>query len=335
MVAIGRAASYQTAGAAESVVDVYGEDLLIDDRRVRASVSPCVLAMFASVALLAEPQPPPPEPTLAVVLERAAAYVAEFYRRLSGIVAEEHYVQDWYAVRPEGRTSLGHRELRSDLVLIKPGSDASWTEFRDVFEVDGRAIRTRDDRLEHMLREPAGLASAHVSTILEESARFNIGDVDRNVNTPLFTLRFLEAANQPRFKFKRSPDAVPGTAASASAPSDRVFRVSTEVWVIAYDEVRSPTLIRSAQRKDQPAHGRFWIEPATGRVLVSELIVEDRRIRATIDVSFQSEPLLEMLVPVAMRERYEIKPSRSRVEGRATLRPVSTTHVLGGATAAA
>jgi len=90
------------------------------------------------------------------------------------------------------------------------------------------------------------------------------------------------------------------------------------VWVIAYDEVGPRTLIRSAQRKDQPAHGRFWIEPATGRVLVSELIVNDRRIRATIDVSFQSEPLLEMLVPVAMRERYEIKPSRSVVEGHAT-----------------
>jgi len=280
-------------------------------------VSTCV-AMFASVALLAEPQTPSPEPTLATVLERAAAYVSEFYRRLSGIVAEEHYVQDWYSVRPEGRTSLGHRELHSDLVLLKPGSDAPWTEFRDVFEVDGRAIRTRDARLEHMLREPAGEASAHVSTILAESARFNIGDVDRNVNTPLFTLRFLEAANQRRFKFKRSADTVPGTTPPVSAPGDRVFRVSTEVWVIAYDEVGSRTLIRSVQRKDQPAHGRFWIEPATGRVLVSELTVEDRRIRATIDVSFQSEPLLEMLVPVAMRERYEIKPSHSVVEGRAT-----------------
>ncbi|MFI5076168.1 MAG: hypothetical protein ACHQRO_02450 [Vicinamibacteria bacterium] len=252
------------------------------------------------------------------MLERAAAYVSEFYRRLSGIVAEEHYVQDWYSLRPEGRTSLGHRELRSDLVLLKPGSDAPWTEFRDVFEVDGRAIRTRDARLEHMLREPADVASAHVSTILAESARFNIGDVDRNVNTPLFTLRFLEAANQRRFKFKRSADPLPGATAPVPAPGDRVFRVSTEVWVIAYDEVGSRTMIRSVQRKDQPAHGRFWIEPATGRVLVSELTVEDRRIRATIDVSFQSEPLLEMLVPVAMRERYEIKPSRSVVEGRAT-----------------
>ena len=49
----------------------------------------------------ATPQPPAPEPALAVVLERAAAYVAEFYRRLSGIAAEEHYVQDWYAEHRE------------------------------------------------------------------------------------------------------------------------------------------------------------------------------------------------------------------------------------------
>ena len=160
-------------------------------RRVWPSASPlpCLLAVFAGVAVQATPQPSPPEPALAVVLERSAAYVAEFYRRLSGIAAEEHYVQDWYAERGGERTSLGHRELRSDLVLMKPAASASWTEFRDVFEVDGRAIRSRDDRLEHLLREPAGRASAEVSTIIAESARFNIGDVGRNVNTPLFTLQ--------------------------------------------------------------------------------------------------------------------------------------------------
>ena len=291
---------------------------------MRASLWPCLLAVSASVALQAGQQPPPPEPALATVLERAADYVAEFQRRLSGITAEERYVQDWYSVdpkaRPDGRTRRGHRELRSDLVLIRPSVDAPWTEFRDVFEVDGRAIRDRQDRLEHLLRGPAGVDSADLQAIVAESARFNIGDVDRNVNTPLFTLRFLEADTQRRFRFKRSAGDAPGATALAATPtpSDRVFRVSTEVWVIAYDEIGPRTLIRNAQGKDQPAHGRFWIEPATGRVLVSELSVEDRRIRATIEVSFQSEPLLEMLVPVAMRERYEIKPTRSLIEGLAT-----------------
>jgi hypothetical protein len=284
---------------------------------MRVSALACVSTVLWSAVVFAGAQAPRAEPTLADVLGRAAAYVAEFQVRLSSIVAEETYVQDWYSVGPKGR-AFGRRELRSDLVLMKPASADSWAEFRDVFEVDGRAIRPRDGRLEQMLRTPAAAASTHVGTILAESARFNIGDVDRNVNTPLFSLRFLESANQSRFRFRRSAGAEPTTATSSTTPADTVFRVSTEVWVIAYDEVRSRTLIRTAQRKDQPAHGRFWIEPATGRVLVSELVVDDRTVRATIDVSFQSEPLLDMLVPVAMRERYEGKKTGSVVEGRAT-----------------
>jgi hypothetical protein len=276
-----------------------------------------VASMVSSAVLFAGTQAPRPDPTLADVLQRAAAYVAEFQVRLSSIVAEEAYVQDWYSVGPTGRT-LGRRELRSDLVLMKPAGADAWAELRDVFEVDGRAIRPRDGRLEQLLREPAAAASMHVTTILAESARFNIGEVDRNVNTPLFSLRFLEAGNQSRFRFTRSAGAGPTPAASTAAPADTVFRVSTDVWVIAYDEVRSGTLIRTARRKDQPAHGRFWIEPATGRLLVSELVLDDRTVRATIDVSFQSEPLLDMLVPVAMRERYEGKKTGTIVEGRAT-----------------
>ena len=284
---------------------------------MRVSALACVSTLVSSAVVFAGTQGRRSEPTLADVLQRAAAYVAEFQVRLSSIVAEEAYVQDWHSVGPKGRP-LGRRELRSDLVLMKPANAASWAELRDVFEVDGRAIRPRDGRLEHLLREPAAAASMHLAAIVAESARFNIGDLDRNVNTPLFSLRFLEAGNQSRFRFKRGHAAEPTPAASTSGSADTVFRVSTEVWVIAYDEVQAGTLIRTARRKDQPAHGRFWIDPATGRVLVSELVVDNRTLRATIDVSFQSEPLLDMLVPVAMHERYEGKKTGSIVEGRAT-----------------
>ena len=186
------------------------------DGRMRVSVLACVSTMVSSVVVFAGTQGPRPEPTLADVLQRAAAYVAEFHVRLSSIVAEEAYVQDWYSVGPQGRT-FGRRELRSDLVLMKPAHAESWAEFRDVFEVDGRAIRPRDGRLEQTLREPGAAASRHVTTILAESARFNIGDVDRNVNTPLFSLRFLEAGNQSRFRFKRSAGAGPTSAPSTAS----------------------------------------------------------------------------------------------------------------------
>lgn len=50
------------------------------------------------------------------------------------------------------------------------------------------------------------------------------------------------------------------------------FRTSTDVWVVEYDEVVHPTLIRTGAPRygeDLPAHGRFWIEPDTGRVRTS------------------------------------------------------------------
>jgi hypothetical protein len=281
---------------------------------MRVSMLALASALATGVVVAAGPQATP-EPTLADVLRRAAAYVAEFQVRLSHIVAEETYVQDWTSVGPKGK-SFGRRDLRSDLVLMRPAGTDAWAEFRDVFEVDGRAIRPRDDRVEQLLREPAG-TSMHVATVLADSARFNVG-VERNVNTPFFSLRFLETGNQPRFRFERSAGAAPTLAASTAGPADPVFRVSTEVWVIAYREVRARTLVRTAQRKDQPAHGRFWIEPATGRVLVSELVLDDGAVRATIEVSYQSEAALNMLVPVVMRERVEGRKTGSVVEGRAT-----------------
>jgi hypothetical protein len=65
-------------------------------------------------------------------------------------------------------------------------------------------------------------------------------------------------------------------------------------------------LIRTGKdaTKDLPAHGRFWIDPQTGRVLMAELRAADREVAGTIDVSYQSEPLLGLRVPVEMREDY-------------------------------
>jgi hypothetical protein len=255
---------------------------------------------------------------LETVLGRAADYVADFHRQLSSIVAEERYVQNWMRVldRQRGTNQLAHRELVSDLLLVKPEGFRAWMEFRDVFEVDGTAVRERDERLVKMFLTPSISTNEQIAKILAESARFNIGDINRNVNTPIFPLLFLERDNHFRFKFKQTEDRKPTTAADTS--TDGAFRVSTEVWVIAYEEKAAHTMIRTDGEKDLPSKGRFWIDPATGHVLMSELTAENRHIRATIDVSYQSEPLLGLLVPIEMRERYESKRSGTLVEGRAT-----------------
>src|SRR4051812_7249746 len=146
--------------------------------------------------------------------------------------------------RQRGTNQRVHRELLSDLLLVKPDGFRAWMEFRDVFEVDGQPVRERNDRLVKLFLEPSPSTNEQIRTILNEGARFNIGDIQRNVNTPIFPLLFLEQANHYRFKFKRSRDRQPKTAGAVVSPGDGAFRVSTEVWAVGYEEKESHTMIR-------------------------------------------------------------------------------------------
>jgi hypothetical protein len=277
-------------------------------------VSACLAVTIPGPAAAREPQ------SLVTVLTRAGAYVADFHRQLSTIVSEERYVQDWKAFRG-GRhpvtVDLQHRELVSDVVLVKPPGAAAWMTYRDVFEVNGTSLRDRSERLTQLFRHDSPSTDERIRTILDESSQYNIGDIQRNLNTPVYTLLFLEAANQPRFKWTRTTDRSLATVPQESE-TPGAFRVATEIWIVAFDEKQSGTMIRTTNNKDFPAHGRFWIDPGTGRVLMSELRVQNRQIKATIDVSFQSEPLLGLLVPIEMRERYEGRLNGSLIEGHAT-----------------
>ncbi len=270
------------------------------------------LVLLAATAAAAQP------PSLKDALGNAAAYVANFHRQLSTIVAEEAYIQE--IKYQEENAAGGHifvpRRLRSDLLLVRPTGADRYVEYRDVFEVDGDPVRDRVERVTRLLRDPSG--GDRLGAIIRESARYNIGRVTRTINTPLLPLMFLDATNQPRFTFKRHTASTPVLRDSAAreVTDAPVFRVSTEVWAIEYRERRRNTIVRTPKGEDLPVHGRFWINPETGAVLISEIVAQVRDLTATITVSYQSEPLMGFLVPVEMRESYVA--SRERVEGVAT-----------------
>jgi len=273
-----------------------------------------LLAGIGGVALMLAPAAGQ-EPTLDSVLARAGAYVVEFQRQLSGIVAEEHYVQD---VRyPLGRSTrnndlapVTHRALKSDLLMVKPIGGDRWMQFRDVFEVDGKAVRDRNERLMQLFVAPSASSASQSDRITEESSRFNIGNLQRTVNVPVLALLVLDPARQHRFSFKRSEHRDPRL--EHGAPK------SDDLWVIEYQEVEKRTMIRTINDRDMAARGRFWVEPATGRVMASELTAESVTISGTIDVDYGIESSIGLLVPIAMRERYEIRHDGSRVDGEAS-----------------
>src|SRR5262249_28235119 len=137
-------------------------------------------------------------------------------------------------------------ELRSDLLLVRTASSLGYVQYRDVFEVDGRPVRDRQERLAALLSRPTPAGETEVQRILADNARFNIGDVMRTMNVPLLALEFLKRENQPRFKFKRVVDRKPEAFAADAAPS-QAFRVTTEVWVIEYKEDQHGTLVRTME----------------------------------------------------------------------------------------
>ena len=254
-------------------------------------------------------------PSLGPLLARATEYVDEFYDQLSGTVAEERYEQ---RMRPgagafgRSRTNNnGRRVLRSDFLLVRPEGEEQYYGFRDVFEVDGQPVRDRQDRLTRLFLDTSASADRQIQGIRNDSARYNIGDVERNINTPTLALLLLRSQHKPRVEFARSTDRSPGLGLDEPEGSG-------DLLVVEFEEAWGRTLVSGRDGRNLPAAGRFWIEPDTGRVLATELRIDDDTLSATINVLYAAVDTMDHLVPIEMREQYDSRESGSRVDGTAT-----------------
>lgn len=251
-------------------------------------------------------------PTLASVLAASADYLTRFKQEVSAVVAEETYHQQ---VTTLGRLGRQVRDLRSDLLLVTL-PDGRYVQFRDVFEVDGAPVRDREERLSGLFLNGSPSSMAQRERILETSARYNIGDVVRTINVPMMALMFLEPEFQGRFRFSRSRDTKPPALLTAGDGLPE-----SEVWAIDYREVSRPTIVRRTDgRADQPAHGRFWIEPASGRVRMLELLIDDHDVASSVNVLFREQARIGLWLPAVMKERYDVNRAAQNIviEGTAT-----------------
>jgi hypothetical protein len=232
------------------------------------------------------------------VLSRLGEYLASYERRLALVVAEERYRQS-LDIAPE--TPVGNiprdapvlpfahqdRSLRSDYALTRAADKEAWVGYRDTFEVDGKPVRDRDDRLQRLL---TGGAAAGGARIAQESSRFNLGNtlVERNVNVPTLVLEMLHPRNQSRFSFNKAGEETLSGAV---------------MWRIEFKERERPTFIRIPNGRDRPSHGAVWLDPSTGEVWQTTL-AWDSSPSGTFTVSYSRAPGFEALVQLTMNERY-------------------------------
>jgi len=265
----------------------------------RAAGAACVWCLAVVAASTAAKQSSAKTPELATLLARAGHAAEDWVTRFSAIVAEERYVQDWNST---------YRHLGSDILLVRLKESGELFQFRDVFEVDNRALRDRQDRLAQLFLDSPASALEQAAQIDRAGARFNLRlDPRPMVNSPFAAIGFLQPTYQPRFRFKLDG-------------ADR--SIGADMWIVGYEEHERPTVFGSVtdgpQTRDVVAKGRLWIQSETGRVLKTELRLEYLAgSRDDVVTFFRLDEALQLTVPVTMRtEHYFAKAGL--VRGTAT-----------------
>ena len=234
--------------------------------------------------------------SLPALVERLGKYVDQYENDLAAVVSEELYMQD---VATVNGMFGDKRLLRSDLLLSKAG-DLGWVVFRDVYEVDGKEVRDRSDRLINLFVKPTGNSKQQIEKIVAESARLNVGWVNRNINVPTMVLQFARTAEQHRSEFKKGGTTQIG---------------DIEAREIRFQEKKLPRVIET--RDGAAAAGKFWIDEATGRVMRTELRITTGSTTATVIVAYEFQPKIKLWLPILMNERYAT-PRQPVITGRAT-----------------
>jgi hypothetical protein len=210
----------------------------------------------------------------------------------------------------------------SEFALLRVEDD--WLGFRDVYEVDGKPVRDRQDRLLRLFTDDPQTAISLARRINDEGARLNLGVMQRNFDVPTMALFFLQPSYSSRFRFRKDGEEKLG---------------GTLVWKVGYEETVKPTIIRTSSGKDMPVRGTFWIDPVSGQVLKTHMGFStettmgpdnwtdrrldhdaDRLVRrlqstASVTVTYTHNEALGILVPDVMLESYE-GPSVNQFTGR-------------------
>ena len=239
------------------------------------------------------------------VLSSAMRYAMNYEQRFALLAADEHYVQE--LLRPpnpgdnlsrsnpgggmRGGGTMNMQTIKSDYLLVQLGGDGEgFMPFRDAYEVKGRKLRERDDRLLKLFTSNDKSRFEKAGAISNDSARHNLGNVARTINIPMLAMMFLHPRVNERFEF---------TDGGEETIAGRVLRKAL------YKEVARPTLIKTTRGRDLALTGVLWIDPFTGTVVKTELNAADPAVRCQVIVTFRRDEALDLWVPEKMEEYYK------------------------------
>jgi hypothetical protein len=239
------------------------------------------------------------------VLSSAMRYVMNYEQQFVLLISEEHYAQELQrppnpgdnlsrsnpggGMRAGGPMSI--QTFKSDFLLVQLGMDGEgWMPFRDTFEVKGKKLRERDNRLLKLFLENDRQSFEKAARFNEASTKHHLGNVARTINIPTLGMMLLHPRVNERFEF---------TDGGEEAISGRVLRKAL------YREVARPTLIKTTRGRDLALTGTIWIDPFSGAVVKTEMNAADPAVRCQVTVTFRRDERVEMWVPERMEEYYK------------------------------
>ena len=239
------------------------------------------------------------------ILSSAMRYTMNYEQRFMLLAADEHYVQELQRPpnpgsnlsrsNPGGGMQAGgpvnQQIIKSDFLLVQLGGDGEgWMPFRDAYEVKGRKLRDRNDRLLKLFTSNDKERFEKAARYSDDTNKHNLGNVARTINIPTLAMMFLHPRVNERFEF---------TDGGEENVDGRIVRKAI------YREVARPTLIKTSRGRDLALTGLLWIDPLTGTVIKSELNAADPIVRCQVVVNFRRDEGLDLWVPEKMEEYYK------------------------------
>jgi hypothetical protein len=248
------------------------------------------LALFGLLAVAAPRVDRPP--ALVDLLVLAGEYVRGFQVDLASIIGDEKYQQRVRHIETrDGRdyTLTTERTTLSEMLFLWVAESHGWLAVRNVRVVDRKPVPDSGSRLERMLADPAPGTVGRFRRLRDESARFNIGRINRNFSDPTLPLQFVHPSVQPRFDFTLG---------------DREVVNGVVTWRIAFSERAVPTMI-TVDNRDALSTGTIWLTPS-GVVVRTKIAITDppSRLRLTMEVTHRRDAKLGGWLPVRMEETY-------------------------------
>jgi hypothetical protein len=233
----------------------------------------CTVIAAGWVAIHASAQ----SPTLPDLLKKAGDFVADYRGKVSGVALEEQML-----LMEIGATQmLVPRRLTSDLVLLNISERLM--ALRDLYAIDTKSVRPREDRIIKALAEPTIRAWNQVQEYAREGDYQFLGNVVIWYSDPMIALRFVEREHQQRMTFRLE---------------GRKKIDGIQVVGLGFKENRAERKAYLLGTPSNPfASGRIWIDPTTGAVYLTELWLQSDVDTCRITITYAADKTLQVPLP--------------------------------------